>query len=474
MNIRSRFVPRALVASTPPTDKTKLSLKKIVAKFERRERLCVYSIIASCLLLCSFIQIVHITTVANTAAVANSLAMDNITTVAKTRPILFLHVGPPKTGSTTLQCTLESLRDHLEQDNYAYIGRPECPESVPPKRQTEFRLFAKALVTGSICQNGVMKGDRGSIPRCWQDFVAHLDAYRRSSTNVIFSDEAMSNRVARTKEYFPKLPYPWKALQSALVGWDVRVLAMHRPLYDYLPSVYNDFYKVRPGKIRLHLWNGGGQCPQQGGIDTPQPFDQSGYSIANLMRPNLKLFPNPAQIYELFQNQGFNVTLIDMNTEQLVARIVCRVLPGAIEACKALGDTERISLSKNLNPSRSLYYDFIATEACRRGLFDGKLISRENARNALIKRQEDDLGLSANDLPLDCPNEKMMQSIFNASLDHERRLWRHDWDEEKELLHRSGFEIAVYAKKKLCTVNVTRVLQDQGWQEFFQELKQSL
>ena len=48
------------------------------------------------------------------------------------KPTLIIHIGPPKTGSTTLQCTLESLRPQLEKDNIVYIGRPECTNANPP------------------------------------------------------------------------------------------------------------------------------------------------------------------------------------------------------------------------------------------------------------------------------------------------------------------------------------------------------
>jgi len=72
----------------------------------------------------------------------------------ETKPIFILHIGPPKTGSTTLQCELESLRIELAKDGYHYIGRPECPGSVVDIKQmhkNQFRIFAKALVTSYDC-----------------------------------------------------------------------------------------------------------------------------------------------------------------------------------------------------------------------------------------------------------------------------------------------------------------------------------
>jgi len=411
----------------------------------------------------------------------------------KKQPILILHVGPPKTGSTTLQCTLESLRESLEQDGIAYIGRPEClGQNINYEWKKEFRVFATAMVDGFACQKEMIYLDRSAgqqgkqqhLPsQCWDKFVQHLDAYRRSGTNVIFSDEAMSNRLSRKKQYRPALPYPWEALRLALQGWDVRFLVVHRPLYDYLPSVYTEIYKVGPHKRKLQLWHGGGQCPQQNGRVVPRPFDgreqTREITIARLLEPNQQLYPTPAEIYELIQDQNFTVSLVDMKAlgddgEDFIARIICEEIPGARTTCQALKDNNKgeTTTQKQLNPSMPLHYDFIAIEACQQGMFNGTLISRQTVRSALKKRQENELSLSANDLPLDCPDEDTLQQLLNASYEHEHRLRGKGWGgSEDEVRHRKAFWSAAYEKNKFCTVNSTKVVHDKDWKEFFQGLE---
>ena len=38
------------------------------------------------------------------------------------------------------------------------------------------------------------------------------------------------------------------------MGWGVNILIVHRPLFDYLYSVYVEQYKYGPAKVRLRRW----------------------------------------------------------------------------------------------------------------------------------------------------------------------------------------------------------------------------
>ena len=419
------------------------------------------------------------------------------------RPVLTLHIGPPKTGSTTLQCTLESHRHNLEADNVVYVGRPECPSAnIGIEHKREFRVFEQALVTGYDCQQQLNDNEQDIVqnrsyplPACWDEFVSKLEQYHHDGKQFIFSDEAMANRIARTRQYRPGLPYPWKALKVTLerIGWDVRILLVHRPLYDYLPSVYIEQYKDGPNKRRLRQWFGGGEhCPAQGGREVPLPFrsDTGEITIARLLEPHHTLFPIPAQVYELSQSNGYTTILVDMmdkfpstrsapNGKDLdfIGHIVCNELPGTVSTCKSLlsqandsnirdEDTPLYISTRQLNPSLSLNYDFIAVEACRRGLINGTEVGRDVARRAVQERQEGELKLSANDFPLICPGETTTEKILVASLEHERRIRKGSWSLELESGHNDSFRKKVVAKKKFCVVDSRKVLEDDGWVDF--------
>mmetsp|Transcript_8245 Transcript_8245/g.11715 ORF Transcript_8245/g.11715 Transcript_8245/m.11715 type:complete len:653 (-) Transcript_8245:125-2083(-) len=561
------------------------------------------------------------------------------------KPVFILHVGPPKTGSTTLQCTLESLRTELVQDGIAYIGRPECRGysnsnisniHIDAQTKREFRLFESALVSGYSCQKELIameeEKEKGEVevdleqhnhnnndqqdtnstvtyPACWDEFIHRLESYRQntstssatSTTHVVFSDEAMSNRIARTRAYRPSLPYPFQSLKRMLeedMGWDVKVLIVHRPLYDYLPSVYVEQYKDGPGKRRLRQWFGGPEpepvenhdhdhdhstsannitssCPFQGGRAVPRPFhgipeyDTSSnknyeITISNLLQRDQNLYPTPAQVYEIFRQHGFTTVLVDMkkmykykypiaigsksgndsgndsgkeksyeNGQEedinFIQHIICNIFPDTVHTCEALlrrdddsTDNEEGNISSStpekkvtvqLNPSLSLHYDFIAVEACQRSLFHGNTTGRDVARLAIQQRQEAELGLSPNDFPLLCPEEEVLKKILEMSLEHEDRLVLGDTDgqhagtgtgntststrrriksssssisssisigdidnDESRRSRRHSYENlfwkVVHEKKRFCTVDSRRVIQDEDWITFFSRLNE--
>ena len=434
------------------------------------------------------------------------------------RPVLILHVGPPKTGSTTLQCTLESLRRELDQDGLAYIGRPECASmgiDVDLRHKREFQRLESVLVTGYDCQRQMNEWENqfqdlrqvSKLPTCWEDLLQHLEGYRQEGKSVMFSDEAMANRLTRSVQYRPSIPYPWRTLRTSLEqrGWDVRILLVHRPLYDYLPSVYVEQYKYGPNKIRLQRWFGGGDssrggddngssstgssCPQQGGRKVPRPFDTdtNEITIARLIEEGQALYPTPAQVFALCQEHGFKTMLVDMMENfvspngrlDFVQYIVCNVLPSTSHTCKALldgaddvklEDEQTEGKAPHLNPSLPLQYDFIAVEACQVGLLNGTKVGRDAARRGIQRHQEQILGLSANDFPLICPDNETMAKILQQSLDHERQLRVDRFSQDELARHEEKYWDGPVKKNKYCTVDSRQVIEDEEWEKFFSSI----
>jgi len=424
-----------------------------------------------------------------------------------------LHPGPPKTGSTTLQCSLETLRPYLEADGYHYIGRPECRDLtntvvISSQHRREFRVVADALIGDFACHQEIHQqqtslnnnNDTAAVaatPSCWKDMVRILQNYPNQS--IVFSDEAFANRACRTQDYRPSVPYPWQALRNVLSRYfdEVLVLTMHRPLHDYLPSVYNDLYKEGPGKVRLRRWYASEEhsaCPREGGRAVPRLWDPTrgnDITVRGMMEPNQNLFPTPGSTVQVFQENGFNVTVVDMvsfvpgmDEEDLVTRFVCNHLPAADTTCRMLRQRSEPLLSEQ-NPSLPLHYDFVAVEACGRGYLsrnngesDTNIPSRQHVRHELRRRQEDILGRRANDLPLDCPDQELLQSLSRLSWEHELAVHHSSimtTNEEGEeqnnakLRFEQSFWNAV-EKKKFCTVNETRVLEDPDWVNFLKSI----
>jgi len=403
------------------------------------------------------------------------------------KPKLILHIGPPKTGSTTIQCQIDnSFLPELERDNYAYIGRHNvaCQNQRDHK---DFRIMSRAFVTDFPCHRelneyarSIVKNNSIPTPSCLNGFLSILNRHRNDGKNVFFSDESVANRLVGSMEYNRNTPFPFAAFKEILKEWDVVVFTLHRPLYDYLPSLYVERYKEGPNKKRMFLWHNQnkdtqGSCIEQGGKVIPMPFDDDPHfetSIGRLIKPNQEVSPTPAMVYELLKNVDWNlrIVLVDLHSQMgFLEEILCHPSLNATHTCQAYRSQTKQEEPKN--PSVPLHYDFIAVKGCQIGHINGTAISRAMARHLIKKHQETDLSLKANDLPLVCPNEDVLKHILKLSLEDEKKLREDEWNREHEEQHVRGFWKAA-EKKKFCMVNATKVMEDDKWVAFLQNLKE--
>lgn len=98
-------------------------------------------------------------------------------TETNAKPRMILHVGPPKTATSTLQQQLTLTYQPLLND-FIYLGnRAGLP--IPPTRLQTLLLDVNCQVQLDFNQN--------NVPSCWHEVIKELDRYR--GKNVILSHE---------------------------------------------------------------------------------------------------------------------------------------------------------------------------------------------------------------------------------------------------------------------------------------------
>jgi len=149
--------------------------------------------------------------------------------VEQAKPHLVLHVGPSKTGTTSLQTDLTRFQDrgYLAADNYFYAGRYYHPfyneKGILQVNKTTSPLLDEA--------RGMLQKECTLSPRsrCCAEFKRQLDEYRRLGLNVILSDEAFN--------HFWLSPADYHAIREALQDeWDVVVVVGYRRFYEWIAS----------------------------------------------------------------------------------------------------------------------------------------------------------------------------------------------------------------------------------------------
>ena len=133
-------------------------------------------------------------------------------------PRAIVHVGPHKTGSTSLQTTLVRERATLlAQDNLAIL-----PDSIPGG--TKWRT-AKAGINVAVCLGG-QETTHFNCTKVLHYFEEFLEDARRARRGIILSSEEFDRpRVA-------------EKLAATLRGFESTIAIVHRPYFDWVRSVY--------------------------------------------------------------------------------------------------------------------------------------------------------------------------------------------------------------------------------------------
>ena len=147
----------------------------------------------------------------------------------KPKPHFVLHIGIPKSGTTTIQCNLIKLSKELAlQDSYYYIGKP-CDG------------------ISSNLNNGekILKAHWSDLGKKWLDTTGkelnetlskHLHRTRQDGVNstsgIILSSEVLgSKKFSATQKSFNRL-------KSLLGGYSVRIVVGYRRYFEWLPSFF--------------------------------------------------------------------------------------------------------------------------------------------------------------------------------------------------------------------------------------------
>jgi hypothetical protein len=410
------------------------------------------------------------------------------------RPIFTLHVGPPKTATTFLQCSLcanHAFTDEiLSQDGIVYLGTcpfhvcglPEIPAHMIPHRHGSFFVVKETWESnplGAHLHNSSVPAatNADSLPEMHPTFQAAIDrAYARHQNAVVIFEGCHKY----TASHIAALAHHLTIKND----WSVQIVVAYRRLYEWLPSKYNSITKGATG----------GDWP----IKKQPSGDSSGASIRNvserrkagkaveafhldgrgifsdLVREIEETVQHPTETVKRNYAHHFpNVTVIDLHNltatgtgDPYFEHFVCRVLPSAVHTCRAVRAGRIDDSSKN--PSVSFHYDMLAVAAHQKDIYTGQS-SRSSVASAIHRRQENLLQLSPNEFPLRCLSNETVARLLNLSLKTEQNLFWDDWTAEQESEHRAGFA-ATLQKRKYCSLDTSATLKDAGWQSFLRKL----
>jgi hypothetical protein len=359
------------------------------------------------------------------------------------KPRLYLHVGPQKTGSSTLQTALDIMSgatyEKLGNDNLSYR------HITPEEGDFDCELgpwggFIKCKASGQLL-----------------NLIAET---RDSGRNLLLTDENLGDQFVQP-------------LRDAIDDndWTVTVIVVYRRIHEWLVSWYNQINKTTnldtKGKILLDhkdipyreehkFW------PSQGGAYIPDFTTWYKEYTKYWKTSELVSKHRSVEYYNLYKSKFSNVMIHNMHEgSDLVAKFFCDIIVDTTESCQKLKNKE-VELPK-VNPSVNLDHDIIAVYAYDQGLVETAL-SRQEVTAAVteyVKR-------SGKIVPRAC-NNNITGEIHDWLLDSERLMLANTWSLSKEEELNQIFE-SYMAKGKLCDVDCEAILHDEDWLRFFRSL----
>ena len=354
-------------------------------------------------------------------------------------PLFILHIGPPKTGTTSIQYFSGENEQMLRHDNIYYLGQY--------KKRQEMRVH-------DLCFSCLM-GKEKDCQQKWRDLESKVNYHFEQNHTVMMSEE---NFIVQDAEGDNE-EHLWKYLEPMLSKWNVRVIFTYRRYYEWLPSWYHQYHNPNGDrgtkKKRFLLWPDGKRR-------VIPPF-------RSFFQQHIDNDFNLLVEVKKWKAKFSDVRVINMHSGgETVRQMFCNAIPEAKKLCDVASRAKKFK-TKNSSKVKYVHFDMIAMGAYREGLVKAGL-SRTEVRQA-VEAHSPGLGFSKlTDFPLLCLTKKQAGAFLNLSLAFESELLPefHSTSTGAEEL-KAGFSNSL-EMGTFCSVDVKSVLKDERWQEFFTTL----
>ena len=382
--------------------------------------------------------------------------------IQPSKPYMIIHVGPAKTGTTTLQLALSKLEEEgiLNSDHYKYVKTGVLGAVMDHKCHLQ-------LVQVREHYNGTDANDLGGVLRrveCWKTALDQLEPHKNNHTNLIGSSEPWSFTLSTVHtKATGKQMVDWESIYLTLSqDWNIIVVFGYRRVPEWTASRHQQRYRWKPLKPNMNAWptkrNGPVTIKPLKLPTTPHELKRCRYS------DSLK--------GEMERQPRLSYAILNMHrTDQnFVNAFVCDILPNAPNTCQYVEKNPN-EFQGVANPSRSIFYDAIACEAAYTGLIDGKRYKRHDVVVAFKKYHEKTLKLGPFDFPLiDLPTDAL-ENVLNFSLAMELEVVPEfaTLPGVKEEHEASFWKFA--ERHKFSWVDTEAAIQNSTWRSFFSQYK---
>jgi hypothetical protein len=356
------------------------------------------------------------------------------------KPRFVMHVGPMKTGTTSLQDDVTRLawRGFLDKDNWHYANRP------------------RTFQDGSFMGHELTKVSWDD-PQFIDTFIQEVNKLRPFNRNVFVSMEDYTVKWNDNPSWYKKL--------KEAVGdqWDVEILCGYRPYFDWYSSFWYQIWHTDLSWLGYLPWKN-----DNGTWKTIQPqFPNMWYWVSRTGLYVDAVYENASPYFPV------KIVNIEDKTKTITQQVLCDVLK-ADTTCQEFARLKRddptwrrVHNKGSLDPMR---FDEIGLAAASAGLVNISKFNRTDVMYAIQKHVEEDLHQKATDLPFTCPKESELIEFWDRSNLIETKYvpFLSEANPERETKLRERFRRKL-ERKTFCRVDTESILQNPEWKSFLEK-----
>jgi hypothetical protein len=334
---------------------------------------------------------------------------------------LYLHVGPGKMATTTIQDALATDKVALNEDGYCIFDPIKMRRQIGPMLNHERKTF---------------QGNDA-----WDSFVFFLDHCVSLQQNVILSSEYLGDVDERI----------WKKyMQPAFSQFDFHVVVGYRRYYQWLPSVH---FQIFRNFIKLEK-----------SIPSVPEFVMKNKAATVLYTDNY------LDHWKSLVGDDFQFHVYNMHEDRNVMKtLYCKMLPDTGSACRKYSHHSFPSK----NEGYTLEYDRLVIAAKDLNVIPEGTNSLAKASSELTTIHQMVMNMTLKDFPVVCLDDEEFVEVLKKSLEFEKKLvptWFSSENGESAI----QLEFKHYAENKLCSVDVTKVVKDEKYSEMWKTLLHQL
>jgi len=379
----------------------------------------------------------------------------DVSSKSKTNPrdekVLILHVGPQKTGTTSIQINaIGGLASELESDGYQIIDN------------YGYRLFDKLKWS---CR-------REDSERCHKHKKRLLgEFYNRTMES---SNEEVPRYTMHSNEEWSLLPHGdfYEQLVDKLFEpWDmIHIIIFYRPFMDWLPSMYSQYRKYKMAvPTKKYFWKQVWMYPNE-----QMTFAQY---VGDLM--GMEGGPDDAlATYDFFKKsldragKKYKMHMLDTYAEHGAENEFLCNLPGATKSCQHISNSTKKYRQWN-KVELPLDLDHVVVEAYQRNLVN---MERHYAAVAL-KEKLQEMNITMDQLPRACLSPEEGEWILNRAMENQAvflELYSDVAPDSEKLSSRTFSKSDLESKLQslqYCRPNSTAVLELDWFVDLFRDCR---